>query len=109
MEGSRERAISGGSQSKNSEHIFSSLEPGPDLIGPAGISVFGCPSFSFNLFILSLPFLRLFYLFAAFFEIKARRRRQFGPWGVMRDEGWRSIRCKGREKAVGTIFVNILA
>ena len=36
----RDGAISGESQSKNSEHIFSSLEPGPGLIGPRGISVF---------------------------------------------------------------------
>ena len=96
--GSRERAISGESQSKNSEHIFSSLEPGPDLIGPRGISVFGCPSFSSNLFILSPPFLDLFYLFAAFFEIKAHRRRQFCPWGVMRDGGWESIRFRKEER-----------
>lgn len=58
VEGSRERAISGGSQSKNSEHIFSSLESGSGLIGPRGIFVFDRPSFFSNLFILSPSFSR---------------------------------------------------
>lgn len=59
------------------------------------------------------PFLGLFYLFAAFFEIKACRRRQFGPWGVMREGGWgiqwmEGGRERKRESSWYRIIVNIL-
>lgn len=90
---------------KTSEHIFSSLESGPAL--PLAVvestsvrpSVGILPSFPFPL---PPPFLSLRHFFALTIllsrfllpvrrvlpEIKARRRQQLGPWGVIRDEGW---------------------
>lgn len=106
------RAISPGSQSKNPEHIFSSLESSPGCsIGRRVESPSVRPdvsSFSilFRLFLslsLYLPLAFSFFLCLPLStvllsisstcsprspEIKARRHQQLGPWGVIRDEGW---------------------
>lgn len=112
------RAISPGSQSKDSEHIFSSLEsgPAPPLAAVESTSVgAGDPSF----FPVPLPplflSLRRFFALAVLLsisstcsprspEIKARRHQQPGPWGVIRDEGWEPavagrVRREGPDRA----------
>lgn len=113
------RAISPGSQSKDSEHIFSSLESGPagSPIGRRGIYVRRGRDPSF--FPVPLPplflSLRRFFALAVLLsisstcsprspEIKARRHQQPGPWGVIRDEGWEPavtgrVRREGPDRA----------
>lgn len=91
---------------KTSEHIFSSLESGPapplavvesTFVRRAPGSFLLFPSLFRLLFSLSLRhFFALTVLLSRFLlpvrrvlpEIKARRRQQLGPWGVIRDEGW---------------------
>lgn len=112
------RAISPGSQSKDSEHIFSSLEsgPAPPLAAVESTSVGAgiLPSFPVPLPPLFLS-LRRFFALAVLLsisstcsprspEIKARRHQQPGPWGVIRDEGWEPavagrVRREGPDRA----------
>lgn len=112
------RAISPGSQSKDSEHIFSSLESGPApplaVVESTSVGAGILPSFPVPLPPLFLS-LRRFFALAVLLsisstcsprspEIKARRHQQPGPWGVIRDEGWEPavagrVRREGPDRA----------
>lgn len=112
------RAISPGSQSKDSEHIFSSLESGPApplaVVESTSVGAGILPSFP-SLFRLSFSRSDAFSLLAVLLsisstcsprspEIKARRHQQPGPWGVIRDEGWEPavagrVRREGPDRA----------
>lgn len=109
VEGSRERAISGGSQSKNSEHIFSSLESGSGLIGPHGIFVFDRPSFSPRPF---HPFSILFSVSSTCSPRSLRSKRADAGSSVRgvscekgdgEFSGWKGEE-RGRERVVGTVL-----